>query len=186
MFNKRKPSVVKGVFAGVAAGLIATLAMDQFQSLLAKSKKAAEKKKKLAEGESPWLVANELAQEEIQAQHAEGSTVKVAAAIADATGTTIPKARRQQAGQAVHYTFGTLMGVVYSATAELLPELTTGGGTAFGTLLFLGADEVAVPAFQLGPPPTDVAATDHLQYWAAHIVYGGTLELARNVLRRLL
>ena len=76
--------------------------------------------------------------------------------------------------------------MVYSVSAELLPEVTTGGGTAFGTLLFLGGDEVAVPAFKLGPPTTETAAADHLQYWAAHIVYGGTLELARNVLRRLL
>ena len=78
------------------------------------------------------------------------------------------------------------MGVCYSATAEFFPEVATGGGTAFGTLLFLGADEVAVPAFKLSKPPTETPASSQLEHWAAHIVYGGTLELARNVLRRLI
>lgn len=86
----------------------------------------------------------------------------------------------------MHYTFGTLMGVVYAVSAELLPEATTGAGTAFGTLLFLAADEVAVPAFQLSPPPTDTAVFDHLQHWAAHVVYGGSLEMVRNLIMRLM
>jgi len=53
-------------------------------------------------------------------------------------------------------------------------------------LLFLGADEFAVPALQLSPAPTDTPPTDHLQHWAAHVVYGGALELTRTLLRRLL
>jgi uncharacterized membrane protein YagU involved in acid resistance len=68
----------------------------------------------------------------------------------------------------------------------LMPEVTTGGGTAYGTLLFLAADEVAVPAFQLSPPPAETPTTDHLQHWAAHVVYGGSLELIRSLLRRLM
>ena len=78
------------------------------------------------------------------------------------------------------------MGAVYGVTAELVPEVTTGGGTAYGTLLFLAADEVAVPAFQLSPSPTQTPATDHLQHWAAHVVYGGSLELVRSLLRRFM
>ena len=105
----QKPSVVKGVFAGLAAGLAATLVMDQFQRLLAEGKKAAEKKTKLDHGESAWEIANEQAQSELAAKRAEGSTVKVARRLAEAAGTTIPKDKRQQAGQVVHYAFGTMM-----------------------------------------------------------------------------
>ena len=36
-----------------------------------------------------------------------------------------------KAGQAVHYAFGTLMGAIYGVSAELVPEVTTGGGTAY-------------------------------------------------------
>lgn len=78
------------------------------------------------------------------------------------------------------------MGVVYAVSAELLPEATTGAGTAFGTVLFLAADEVAVPAFQLSPASGDTPAFDHLQHWAAHVVYGGSLEIIRNLIKRLM
>ena len=46
-------------------------------------------------------------------------------------------------------------------------------------------DEVAVPAFQLAPAPTETPATDHLQHWAAHVVYGASLELVRSLVRRI-
>jgi hypothetical protein len=184
--SESQPSLARGLIVGVAAGILATLAMDQFQAALASAKKVAEKQKKLAAGESPWLIANEQAQEEIKQQQSEGSTEKVARRIAEAAGTSIPKDQRKAAGQAVHHVFGTLMGVTYALTAEWLPEVTAGGGTAFATLLFLAADETAVPALHLSGPPTETPVSAHLEYWAAHLVYGGALELARSVLRRLI
>lgn len=186
MFFRKKPSLAKGLAAGLIAGVAATLAMDQFQKLLSVSQEALEKQKKLAQGESQWEIAHEQTQQQQQQEQSEGSTEKLARKIAEVAGATLPKEQRKAAGQAVHYAFGTLMGVVYSATAEWLPEVTTGGGSAFGTLLFLGADEVAVPAFHLSGPPTETPVSGHLQYWAAHVVYGATLELSRNVVRRLL
>jgi Protein of unknown function (DUF1440) len=184
--RNNKPSILRGVVTGVAAGVAATLVMDQFLKLTSAGQKAVEKKIKLSEGESPWQIAHEQVQQEQQAAAQEGSTEIVARKIAEATGTSLDKEKKKMAGQAVHYTFGTLMGIVYGISAELIPEVTTGAGTAFGTLLFLGADEVAVPAFQLAPSPTDTPATDHLQHWAAHVVYGGSLELVRSLLRRLM
>ena len=182
----RRPSLAKGLIAGLAAGIAATLVMDQFQNLLSEGQQVMEKQKKLAAGESPWEIAHEQTQQQQQKEESEGSTEKLARRIAEAAGTTLPKEQRKLAGQAVHYTFGTLMGLVYSTTAEWLPEVTTGGGTAFGTLLFLGADEVAVPAFHLSGPPTETPVSGHMQYWAAHVVYGATLELSRNLVRHFL
>ena len=181
----RKPSVVRGLLVGAAAGIAATLVMDQFQKLSAAGQKQLEKQKKLADGESNWQIAHEQAIEEQKQASAEGSTEIVARHIAEATGNQIPPEKKKQAGNAVHYTFGTVMGVVYGLTTEFLPDASSGAGTAFGTILFLGADEIAVPALRLSPPPTDTAPTDHLQHWAAHVVYGGTLELVRSLLRRL-
>lgn len=160
--------------------------MDQFQKLSTAGQKALEKQKKLAEHESPWQIAHEQAQKEQQALEQEGSTEIVARKIAEATGTMPLKEERKSAGQAVHYTFGTLMGVVYAVTAELVPEVTTGAGTGFGTILFIAADEIAVPAFQLSPSPMEKPAGDQLRHWAAHVVYGGTLELVRNLITRLM
>jgi uncharacterized membrane protein YagU involved in acid resistance len=181
-----RPSIARGIITGAAAGIAATLIMDQFLKLTAAGEKAVEKQMKLAQGESPWEIAHEQVQQEQQAAQQEGSTEKVARKIAEATGTSLDKEKKKKAGQAVHYTFGTLMGIVYGVSAELLPEATTGAGTAFGTLLFLGADEVAVPAFHLSAAPTDTPAADHLQHWAGHVVYGGSLELARSLLKRLM
>lgn len=180
-----KPSLARGIAIGAVAGIAATVIMDQFLKLASSGQKAIEKQKKLAEGESPWQIAHEQAQQEQQAAQREDSTEIVARKIADKIGKPLTKESKKKAGRAVHYSFGTLMGVVYAVTAEVLPEATAGGGTGFGTLLFLGADEVAVPALRLAPPPTETAPIDHLQHWAAHVVYGGSLELIRSLIRRL-
>jgi hypothetical protein len=170
----------------VAAGIAATIIMDQFQKLSSAGQKAAEKQLRLSHHESPEAIERDLRQKEDQAAQQEDSTEKVARKIAKTAGKELATEDRKKAGQAVHYAFGTLMGAIYGVSAELVPEVTTGGGTAYGTLLFLAADEVAVPAFQLSPPPTETPTTDHLQHWAAHVVYGGSLELVRSLLRRLM
>jgi hypothetical protein len=182
----KRPSILRGIITGATAGIAATLIMDQFFKLTSAGQKAVEKQIKLAHGESPWEIAHEQVQQEQQAAEREDSTEIVARKIAEATGKTLGKEKKKKAGQAVHYTFGTLMGIVYGVSAELVPEATTGAGTAFGTLLFLGADEVAVPALGLSPTPADTPATDHLQHWAAHVVYGGSLELVRSLLSRVI
>jgi uncharacterized membrane protein YagU involved in acid resistance len=180
----KRPSVLRGIIAGATAGIAATLIMDQFFKLTSTGQKAVEKQIKLAQGESPWEIAHEQVQYEQLGAQQEDSTEIVARKIAKATGKTLNKEQKKTAGRAVHYTFGTLMGVVYGVSAELIPEATTGAGTAFGTLLYLGADEVAVPALQLSP--AQVPATDRLQHWAAHVVYGGSLELVRSLVRRFI
>jgi len=181
-----QPSITRGILAGVVAGIGATIVMDQFLKLSNTGQKAIEKSRKLAEGESPWQIAHERVQEDELAVHHEDSTEIVASKIAQAIGKPpLTPEDKKRAGQAIHYSFGALMGVVYSVTAEVMPEVTTGGGTGFGTLLFLGADEVAIPALRLAPRPNRTEPFDHLQYWAAHVVYGGSLELMRSLFRRL-
>lgn len=181
----RQHSLLRGLAIGATAGIAATLVMDQFQKLSMAGQKAMQKHQKLSSGESPWQIAHEQVQQEQKQAAQEGSTEIVARHIAEAAGTQIAPDSRKQAGQAVHYTFGTLMGIVYGVAAEFLPEVSSGGGTAFGTMLFLVADEVAVPSLRLSPPPTESAPTDHLQHWAAHVVYGGALEVFRTLLQRV-
>ncbi len=173
----KRPSILRGIITGATAGIAATLIMDQFLKLTSAGQKAVEKQIKLAHGESQWEIAHEQVQQE-------DSTEILDRKIAKATGKTLDKEKKKTAGRVVHYAFGTLMGILYGVSAELIPEATTGAGTAFGTLLYLGADEVAVPAFQLSPAPSP--ATDRLQHWAAHVVYGGSLELVRSLLSRVI
>lgn len=185
MSRRRPPAALPAIATGLAAGALATYAMDQFLKLASSGQKALEKQKKLAEGESQWAVAHEQALEEQKESEHEGSTEKVARKLAESAGHHLSPETKKTAGQAVHYGFGTLVGALYGVTAELLPEATTGAGAAFGTALFLTADEIAVPAFRLGPPPQEVPFTSHLEYWAAHVVYGLTLDLSRSLLRRM-
>lgn len=182
----QKPSIPKVIVTGAVAGLVATLIMDQFHKLLAAGQKSLDKQQKAAQGESPWQIAHEQAEQEAKEAQQEGSTEIVARKIAGAAGQSLEGDQKKAGGQAVHYTFGILTGISYAITSEFLPELATGGGTAFGTLLFLAADEIAVPAFRLSPPPTETPVSGHLQHWAAHVVYGGSLDLVRGIMRRIL
>ena len=58
--------------------------------------------------------------------------------------------------------------------------MTLGAGTLFGTALWIGADEVAVPGSgpdePAGPPPPPM----HAAAWSVHLVYG---EVGRRILR---
>ena len=183
--RNRHPNVLRGLATGITAGIAATLIMDQFQKISTAGQKEAEKQLRLAKHESAEAIDRDQQRQEQQSLQ-EDSTEIVARKIAGSVGKELAPEEKKKAGQAVHYAFGTLMGAVYGVAAELVPEVTTGGGTAYGTLLFLGANEVAVPAFQLSPPPTETPGRDRLQHWAAHVVYGGSLELVRSLIRRLM
>ena len=120
-------------------------------------------------------------------EQGEDSTQIVADAISHTfTGHHLSKQQKKVGGPIVHYAFGGLMGGVYGGIAEYSPHSRAGLGTLFGSALFLGADEVAVPALKLGKPPTQQPASDQIGHWAAHLVYGTTVELVRRGIRRLL
>jgi putative membrane protein len=90
------------------------------------------------------------------------------------------------AGPALHYGFGALTGAVYGALAELVPAVTWGAGAPFGTAVWLGADEVTVPALGLSGPPWESPPSVHARALGAHLVYGLTTEGVRRLARRLL
>lgn len=182
-----KPNIWKGLAAGLAAGIAATLVMDQFQKGAAKATQAADIAARRAKGQSEGRILTEQHQQEEEQQNDEGSIGKVARVVVHtATGKTLYGEQKRRAGLAVHYTFGTLMGVLYGGLTEYFPPAASGGGSAYGTLLFLGADEAAVPALGLSPTPANTPIASHLQHWTAHIVYGTTAELVRSGVRRML
>ena len=160
----------KGAVAGLAAGLAATLVMTQFQNLSMKLMEQNDKKKKKKKGKEE-----------------EDATVKTAEAISEGLfHHELTADEKKVAGPAVHYSFGTLTGGVYGALAELTPKVTRGVGLPFGTAVWLGADEVAVPAFRLSKPPLSTPPSVHARELAAHLVYGLTTETVRRLVRRAL
>jgi uncharacterized membrane protein YagU involved in acid resistance len=78
------------------------------------------------------------------------------------------------------------MGAVYGAMAEITPRATFGAGLPYGTAVFLGADELTVPALGLSKPPKEYPASTHLYGLASHLVYGLSLEMVRRGVRRLM
>jgi len=167
----RNHCLTRGVLAGALGGLVASWVMNLFITAAMKAQQAAK---------SPEEQAREQAQQ--NQQDSEDSTMKVADTITWlATGHHLSQHGKQKGGPIVHYAFGTLMGALYGALAELSHTSTTGAGTAFGTGLFIAADEIMVPALGLSKPPTQQPASDQLTHYAAHLVYGTTTEMVRRL-----
>jgi putative membrane protein len=80
----------------------------------------------------------------------------------------------------VHYAFGAVMGAVYGAVAEVAPPVKSLAGLPYGAALFVGADEIALPAFGLSKKPTQYPPSRHLSGLGQHLVYGATVEPVRR------
>jgi hypothetical protein len=83
-----------------------------------------------------------------------------------------------------HYTFGAAMGALYGAYVERRGR--SGTGIAFGLMVWLLADEIAMPLLGLSGSTLRRPLEKHLQSIAAHIVFGMTTEAARGALERQL
>ncbi len=163
--------ILKGLAAGLIGGLVGTIVMTQYQNLVTQIGKSAngdDKKEKKKEKEG-----------------SENATVKTAKAISETVfDHKLKKSEKETAGNAVHYVFGTTVGALYGAAAEAMPMAATGYGLPFGTALFIGADEVAVPALGLSEPPTEIPMTTHAYALSSHLVYGLTADLVRRAVRK--
>jgi len=174
----------KGVIAGLTAGLAATYVMTKFQNLTAKLEEVLEQDEPRDPQHSARRGTAESARQEPQEDDA---TVKAASAISEGVfHHELSQREKEIAGPAMHYGFGVLTGGLYGALAELEPAVAVGAGLPFGTAVWLGADEVAVPAFGLAGPPLAHPPSVHLRALAAHLVYGLTAETVRRQVRRLL
>jgi len=163
--------LLKGIVAGVAGGLLASLVMEQFQALWT----MVGVKLQEPEGDTP------------PKKKAKPTTVKTADAISKQLfGHKVPKRKQKLAGEAVHYAMGATSGAVYGAMAEVAPVVTAGEGTAFGTAVWLVADEVSLPALGLSKPPTSIPLSTHVYALASHFVYGAVTEAVRRVVRKAL
>jgi putative membrane protein len=174
-------NVWKGAAAGLAAGLAATWVMTLFQEL---SGKLAEPHKKEDSQHSAKRGQEESAKKEEQGDDA---TAKAADKLSRRLfHHELSQREKKVAGPAMHYGFGTLTGVAYGMLAEVAPDVTRGAGAPFGTAVWLGADEIAVPAFRLSGPPWEHPAPVHARALAAHLVYGVATEGMRRLVRRAL
>jgi hypothetical protein len=149
--------------------------MNEFQALLSK---ASEKLSCNGSG-------NRGQQKNPSEAESEDATMKTADKLSESLlGKQLTKEQKKKLGPAVHYIFGGATGALYGALAEHIPEVTAAEGVPFGTAVFLGADEIAVPTFGLSKAPTEYPLSTHASALAAHLVYGITTEVVRKYVRR--
>ena len=175
----RRQELWKGLVAGSAAGLAGAIAMTQFQNLWSK---AAEKVKANGSGKSSDGSGQETEKED--------STMKVAGKGAEVAGYSLSHEEKKKAAPIVHYGFGTAMGALYGTLTELGPREVRHhpvlSGMGFGSVLFAGADEIAVPSLGLSPKPGDTPVSSHIYALASHLVYGATAGAVRRMVRAVI
>lgn len=157
------PQPWKGAVAGLAAGLVASYAMNRFQARLSR-----------LGGQRPR-------------RRAEPSNQRAADRASEiCTGEPVPEADKKAAGQSVHYLVGAALGVGYGIAAELRPGVTRAFGSAFGSSISAVLDEGLVPALGFGAPPAKASLGSHLYGLTSHLAFGAAAEGTRRAVRRVL
>jgi len=161
--RKRTRKKVWSIVAGAAGGVAAAFVMNQFQAVWARAEK------KLSPSSDK--------------KNGDDATVRTAAAISKTVfHHELTASEKRWAGPAVHYAFGGLVGAVYGAMASSNRMAVAGGGTGYGSAVWLLADEIGVPAAGLSGSPAKTPLRKHLQAWASHLVYGLVTEGTRRAI----
>lgn len=151
------PDFLAALLIGLAAGIVASGAMEGYQALAA-----------------PLFGQDQSGDD--------SATAKAADEASKATrGVPLPRHRRKPAGRLVHYATGIALGGLYGVLVWCWPPAAIGFGIAFGIAVELVLDEVLVPALGLAPPPWKTPLTTHAYGFTAHIVFAVALEGARRV-----
>jgi putative membrane protein len=182
--RRNERSAWKGLVAGAAGGLVGAIIMTEFQNAWNKAgEKGRSSDSRTQQGSlRPW-------NGEHQQEEKEDATMKTAGKLAHVAGKELTHEERKQASPLIHYGFGMAMGALYGMAMETSPRQVRAqripfAGSVFGSALFLGADEMAVPA--LGLAEASESPSRHLYGWASHLVYGLTAEFVRRQVRKRL
>lgn len=186
---RAESNVWKGLAAGFAGGLVASLVMNRFQALWSKLSEGVERShgaQSLQQGSPDHGVGREL-QEKGSDEEQDDAAERVASTISERVFEhKLTDSEKDVAGTVVHYAFGAGTGGLYGAMAEILPEVTAGAGLPFGAFIWLTADEGLVPALGLSKSPTEYPLSIHAYALSSHFVYGVTTEIVRRAVRRAL
>ncbi len=182
--HNHETNILKGIVAGLAAGLVASWTMNQFQAAWTRIAEGNEKSHGAQSMQPSQGSTGDQAQDTAEQDDA---TVETAKVISEKVfGHELQETEKEPAGAAVHYAFGTLSGGLYGALAEVTPQVTAAAGLPFGAGFWLLADEISVPLLGLAKGPTAYPVSTHVYSLASHLVYGVTAELSRRAVRQVL
>jgi len=187
MFRRR--NLAKGAAAGAISGLAGTIVMTQFQNAWQKTSESLKSRSSSSADNNGTANAERSSSRANSGnEENENPTVKVAQTLASAGRKSLSDDQKKKGGSLVHYGFGTLMGAAYGITMELRARGKRGSayphGLTFGTALFAGADELALPVLKLSKAPTKVPVSQHLYGFASHLVYGATAAAVFRAVRK--
>ena len=182
-------NIYKGIAAGVAGGLVGSLAMNQFQELWSKLMANEERPhgaQSLQQGSPEHGIGRELAERGVD-EPDDNAAVRTGNALSEFVfDHHLTKSEKEKAGAIAHYAMGATSGALYGAMAEAVPTATAGVGIPFGAAVWLIADEGIVPAAGLSRSPNEYPDSIHAYAFASHLVYGLTTEIVRRAVRRAL
>lgn len=163
----------QGIVAGGVAGLVGTWAMSEVQRLWTWA----------IEGDAPASAGGRHDARDWQERSEHQNSNEVAA---QAIARYLLRRRLTQdelrfAAPLMHYLFGATMGAIYGAYVER--RQGDSSGAAFGTTVWLAADEIAMPLLGLSDSTVRRPLEMHLQSLAAHLVYGSATEMTRRSVR---
>ncbi len=179
--------VVKGAIAGAVAGLAAGYLMTLFQKGWSNAEKKFAGNKKDEKNLNKNVPEHREHNPGEDQEQGDDATVKTAEAISENVfDHKLTKDEKKVAGPAVHYAFAAAMGALYGGLSEVTDIPKAGFGSAFGSALFVGADEIAVPALGLSKMPQEVQLSKHVYGLVSHLVYSAATEAVRRPLRAAL
>lgn len=172
-WKPRRPSAWKGIVAGWAGGLAGAYVMNQFQKGYSKASEALKAKQN---GH----------RQERSPDEPDATMVAAEKLMRPILGRDLTRQEQKTAGPIVHYAFASVVGSAYGAAAEYAPVVKKVAGVPFGAALFVGADELALPALKLSRGPREYPISTHIYGLSSHVVYGLTIELVRRGVRAAL
>jgi putative membrane protein len=186
IMHDRKDQRVRTVFSlairGAVAGLAAGWAMDTFARVARAVRGGRE-----ARGAAPGVERDGRGAQPPQAMGStdQDAAVRVGSAAYELLiGRRPPRHTRLRLGTAAHYAFSAGTGAFYIVSARYLPLVRAGNGTVYGSLVWLLADEGAMPALGLSRGPAELPWPVHAYALSAHWVYGAALDAAARLLDR--
>ncbi|HWQ52207.1 MAG TPA: DUF1440 domain-containing protein [Bryobacteraceae bacterium] len=141
----RRNGLWTAVAAGVAGGLVGSVAMGLAHAGLAK---VVGEKTRGGPEDATVLTAERLLGRELELEE------------------------KAVAGSLVHLLFGSAMGAAYGAATAVVPKAASGAGLPLGAALYFGAHGYGVPKAGLGRSPLDQPLPGEFVEFAAHLVYG--------------
>jgi uncharacterized membrane protein YagU involved in acid resistance len=167
-------STTNAVAAGLVGGLAGAWAMDQFtrvwNKVVPQSQHDSSRRPPLPYSQQEW-----------------DSTSRSAALIAKyAVGRNLTDKERRQGAQIVHFTVGAGGGAIYGAVLGRRNKCVVACGAAFGVVLWVVAEELAMSVLGINDPPQNYSMAMHANSLGEHLAYGTTIGLISKALFAIL